>query len=126
MTNANSRRATRDTGSREAPEKAATEVTFAKEDHWELRLYVAGPTPRSLAAVANLKRICERHPIGKFNVEVIDLIKKPELAKGDQIVAVPTLVRRLPGSVRKFIGHMWDAEQVFAGLQLYPCGHEGV
>jgi circadian clock protein KaiB len=85
---------------------------------WELRLYVAGQTPKSVAAFANLKRICETHLAGKYRVEVIDLLDNPQLARGDEIVAIPTLVRNLPVPVRKIIGDLSNTERVLVGLQL--------
>lgn len=85
-----------------------------------LRLYVAGQTPKSLAAFANLKRICEEHLAGRYTIEVIDLAEHPRLASGDQIVAVPTLVRRLPPPLRKIIGDLSDTEKVLVGLDLRP------
>jgi circadian clock protein KaiB len=85
---------------------------------WQLRLYVAGQTPRSVTAFANLKRICEEHLAGKFEIEVIDLITNPRLAKDDQIVAIPTLVRKLPEPIRKIIGDLSDTERTLVGLQL--------
>jgi circadian clock protein KaiB len=88
------------------------------EKIWELRLYVAGQTPRSLAAFANLKKICEEHLAGQYHIEVIDLIKKPQLASGDQILAIPTLVRKLPEPIRKIIGDLSDTERVLVGLNL--------
>ena len=88
------------------------------EKVWELRLYVAGQTPRSLAAFANLKKICEEHLAGQYHIEVIDLIKKPQLASGDQILAIPTLVRKLPEPIRKIIGDLSDTERVLVGLNL--------
>ncbi len=91
------------------------------EDFWELRLYVAGPTPKSLTAFANLKKICEEHLAGKYRVEIIDLLKNPTLAKGDQILAVPTLVRKLPEPVRKIIGDLSNTERVLVGLDLRPA-----
>ena len=89
-----------------------------KEKVWELRLYVAGQTPRSLAAFANLKKICEEHLAGQYHIEVIDLLKKPQLASGDQILAIPTLVRKLPEPIRKIIGDLSDTERVLVGLNL--------
>jgi circadian clock protein KaiB len=89
-------------------------------DTWELRLYVAGQTSRSLAAFANLKRICEEHLKGKYKIEVVDLLNNPQLAKGDQILAVPTLVRKLPPPVKKIIGDLSNAERVLVGLNLRP------
>ena len=87
---------------------------------WELRLYVAGQTAKSLAAFANLKRICEEHLAGQYTIEVIDLLKNPTLAKGDQILAIPTLVRRLPNPVRKIIGDLSNTERVLVGLDVRP------
>jgi circadian clock protein KaiB len=93
----------------------------AADDRWNLRLYVAGQTPKSLAALANLKRVCEEHLAGKYTIEVIDLLVNPQLARGDQIVAIPTLVRKLPEPMRRIIGDMSNAERVLVGLQLRPC-----
>ena len=87
---------------------------------WNLRLYVAGQTPKSIAAFSNLKRVCEDHLPGKYDIEVIDLMKNPQLAQGDQIVAIPTLVRKLPEPVRKIIGDLSNTERVLVGLQLRP------
>lgn len=85
---------------------------------YELRLYVAGQTPKSLAAFANLKKICEEHLTGQYNIEVIDLLKKPQLASGDQILAIPTLVRKLPEPIKKIIGDLSNTERVLVGLDL--------
>ena len=85
---------------------------------WQLRLYVAGQTPKSLAAFSNLKRICENHLKGRYRIEVIDLVEQPQLSRGDQIVAIPTLVRKLPVPVRKIIGDLSDTERVLVGLDL--------
>jgi len=85
---------------------------------WQLRLYVAGQTPKSLAAFSNLKQICENHLKGQYSIEVIDLIERPLLSRGDQIVAIPTLVRKLPVPVRKIIGDLSDTERVLVGLDL--------
>lgn len=87
---------------------------------WELRLYVAGQTPKSITAFNNLKKVCEEHLAGKYKIEVVDLIKNPQLAQGDQIVAIPTLVRKLPSPVRKIIGDLSNTERVLVGLQLRP------
>lgn len=96
-------------------------VTTPSDDGaWRLRLYVAGQTPRSLAAMVNLRRICEEHLLGRYNVEIIDLIERPQLAAGDQIVAVPTLVRRLPPPLKRIIGDLSDKEKVLVGLELKP------
>jgi len=89
-------------------------------ENWELRLYVAGQTPRAITAFANLKKICEEHLSGKYQIEVVDLLKNPQLAKGDQILAVPTLVRKLPVPVRKIIGDLSNTERVLVGLDLRP------
>ena len=86
-----------------------------------LRLYTAGQTPRSIKAFANLKKICETHLTGKYRVEVIDLIQSPQLAAGDQILAVPTLVRRLPEPVRKIIGDLSNTDRVLVGLDIRPA-----
>lgn len=87
---------------------------------WELRLYVAGTTPKSIEAFSNLKRICEQHLAGKYRIEVIDLLENPRLARGDQILAIPTLVRRLPQPLKKIIGDLSDTERVLVGLNLRP------
>jgi len=92
----------------------------AKKKLWELRLYVAGQTPKSLAAFANLKAICEEHVPGCYEIEVIDLLVNPQLAKGDQIIAIPTLVRKLPVPIRKIIGDLSNTERVLVGLDLRP------
>jgi circadian clock protein KaiB len=88
------------------------------EDKWMLRLYTAGQSPRSLAALDNLKRICEEHLSGRYSIEVVDLLKNPRLAKDDEIVAIPTLVRQLPPPLRKIIGDLSDTERALVGLQL--------
>ena len=87
---------------------------------WELRLYVAGQTPRAITAFANLRRICEEHLKDKYRIEVIDLLLNPQLARGDQILAVPTLVRKLPVPVRKIIGDLSNTERVLVGLDMRP------
>lgn len=88
------------------------------EAEWELKLYVAGQTPKSLQAFANLKRICDEHLAGKYHINVIDLAKQPQLASGDQILALPTVVRSLPAPIRKIIGNLSDTERVLVGLDL--------
>jgi circadian clock protein KaiB len=88
--------------------------------HYRLRLYVAGQTPRSLSAFSNLKKICDEHLKGRYELEIIDLLQKPQLARGDQILAVPTLVRRLPEPVKKIIGDLSNTERVLVGLDLRP------
>ncbi len=91
-----------------------------ESEQWDLRLYIAGQTPRAIAALENLKRICEEHLAGKYHIEVVDLLQNPQLARGDQILAVPTLVRKLPEPVRKIIGDLSNAERVLVGLDLRP------
>jgi circadian clock protein KaiB len=88
---------------------------------WELRLYVAGQTPKSIAAFANLKRLCEEHLSGRYQIEIIDLLENPQLAAGDQIIAIPTLVRKLPEPLRRIVGDLRDTERVLVGLQLRPA-----
>ena len=89
---------------------------------WHLRLYTAGQTAKSLAAFTNLKQICEEHLKGKYTIEVVDLMENPKLAKGDQILAIPTLVRKLPPPIRKIIGDLSNTERVLVGLNLTPAG----
>lgn len=89
---------------------------------WELRLYVAGMTPTSIRAFENLKKLCEEHLHGAYRIQVVDLLEKPMLARGDQIIAVPTLVRRLPTPVKKIIGDLSNTERVLVGLDLRPAG----
>jgi circadian clock protein KaiB len=93
----------------------------AAEETWELRLYVAGQTPKSLTAFANLKKLCEAHLAGRYKIEVIDLLKQPQLAAGDQIVAIPTLVRKLPEPLRRIVGDLSNTERALVGLQLRPA-----
>jgi circadian clock protein KaiB len=88
---------------------------------WQLRLYVAGQTPKSQTAFENLKQICENHLKGLYRIQVIDLLEKPHLSKGDQILALPTLVRKLPQPIRKIIGDLSDTERVLVGLDLRPA-----
>jgi circadian clock protein KaiB len=88
---------------------------------WELRLYVAGQTPKSMAAFSNLKKLCEEHLQGQYRIEVIDLLENPALAKGDQIFAIPTLVRKLPEPIKKIIGDLSNKERVLVGLNLIPA-----
>jgi circadian clock protein KaiB len=93
-------------------------------DAWALRLYVAGQTPKCMTAFANLKTICEEHLAGKYHIEIIDLLKDPKLAQGDQILAIPTLVRKLPQPVRKIIGDLSNTERVLVGLDIRPVERE--
>jgi len=98
--------------------------TAVSADHevWQLRLYVAGQTPKSLAAFNNLKAICDEHLAGRYQIEVIDLLEHPQLAAGDQIVAIPTLVRKLPEPLRKIVGDLRNTERTLVGLHLRPMG----
>jgi circadian clock protein KaiB len=91
------------------------------DERWELRLYVAGKTEKSVTALNNLKRYCEEHLKGQYKIEVIDLVVKPQLAEGDQILAVPTLVRKVPEPIRKIIGDLSDKEKVLVGLNIIPA-----
>ena len=90
------------------------------QNPYHLRLYVAGQTTRSVAALANLKRVCEEHLPGRYDIEVIDLMRSPQLAAGDQILAVPTLVRRLPAPLKRIIGDLSNTEKVLVGLDIRP------
>jgi circadian clock protein KaiB len=90
----------------------------AKAEKWELRLYTAGQSPKSLAAVRNLKKVCEEHLPGRYEIEIVDLLANPRLAKDHQIVAIPTLVRKLPNPMRKIIGDLSDTERALVGLEL--------
>jgi circadian clock protein KaiB len=92
----------------------------ARKGHYNLRLYVAGQTPKSLSAISNLKSICEEHLAGLYTIEVIDLLLNPQLAAGDQILAVPTLVRRLPPPIKRIIGNLSDTDRVLVGLDIRP------
>jgi len=108
----------------ETEPKTLAEETAAKQpdpDIWELRLYVAGKSAKSITAFQNLTRICEEHLPGKYKIEVVDLLVHPQLAKGDQIVAIPTLVRKLPEPIRKVIGDLSNIERTLVGLQLRPA-----
>jgi circadian clock protein KaiB len=96
---------------------------MAKEKAWQLRLYIAGETPRSQTALSNLKKYCETHLKGQYEIEVIDLLVRPQLAEGDQIFAVPTLVRKVPVPIRKIIGDLSDEEKVLVGLNIIPVGN---
>ena len=100
---------------RQKPKKRA-----APEETWALRLYIAGQSPKSLAAFENLTKICEEHLKGRYSIQVIDLLENPKLAHDDQIVAIPTLMRKLPEPIRKIIGDLSDTERTLVGLQLRP------
>ena len=91
-----------------------------KEKKWELRLYIAGKTPKSVTALTNLKKYCEAHLKGEYHLEVIDLLLTPQLAEGDQIFAIPTLVRKVPEPIRKIIGDLSNEEKVLVGLNIRP------
>ena len=91
-----------------------------QEQTWELRLYIAGQTLKSVTALKNLKKYCETHLQGKYQIEVIDLLVKPQLAEGDQIFAIPTLVRKVPEPIRKIIGDLSNEEKVLVGLNIVP------
>lgn len=120
------------TSKRTASRKRAKNAPARKMNHrearpfkhpvWELRLYVAGMTPTSIRAFENLKRLCEEHMHGAYKIQVVDLLERPTLARGDQIIAVPTLVRRLPTPVKKIIGDLSNTERVLVGLDLRPAG----
>jgi circadian clock protein KaiB len=98
----------------------ASQAEGAKPPRWNLRLYVAGQTPRSMTAFRNLKNICEEYLKGEYHIEVVDLMENPTLARGDQILAVPTLVRKLPQPIRKIIGDLSNTERVLVGLDIQP------
>lgn len=91
-----------------------------QEERWELRLYIAGQTPKSTLALQNITRYCEEHLPGQYSIEVVDLLKTPQLAEGDQIFAIPTLVRKLPEPIRKIIGDLSNEEKVLVGLNIRP------
>lgn len=101
-------------------ETAEDEIGAGSNEFWDLRLYVAGQTPKSMAAIANLKRLCEEHLPGRYRIEVVDLVENPKLARSDQILAIPTLVRRLPNPIRKVIGDLSNSERVLVGLDIQP------
>jgi circadian clock protein KaiB len=98
----------------------AAKAARAPHAEWQLRLYVAGATAKSVAALANLRRLCEEHLPGRYDIEVIDLLVNPKLAAGDQILAVPTLVRKFPEPLRKIIGDLSNEERVLVGLDIKP------
>lgn len=102
------------------PEVKKTRKIVPKKEMWLLRLYVAGQTPNSVRAIENIKRICEEFLKGRYALEVVDIYQQPVLAKGDQIIAVPTLIKKLPQPLRKFIGDMSATERILVGLDLRP------
>ena len=93
---------------------------MAKKEKWELRLYIAGQTPKSVLALKNITKYCKEHLEGQYSIEVVDLLKNPQLAEGDQIFPIPTLVRKFPEPLRKIIGDLSDEEQVLVGLNIRP------
>ncbi len=101
---------------------ANSEAEHSPNKLWQLRLYVAGQSPKCLTAFANLKKICEQHMAGQYEIEIIDLMERPQLAHGDQILAIPTLVRKLPEPMRKIIGDLSNTERVLVGLDLRRAG----
>jgi circadian clock protein KaiB len=102
------------------PRTKEAKGTTADPDMWDLRLYVAGQSPKSMRAFTNLKSFCEKHLAGRFRIEVVDLLKNPQLAAGDQILAIPTLVRKIPAPMRKIIGDMSNEERTLVGFDLRP------
>lgn len=101
--------------------QTSAEPVLSDSETFLLRLYVAGQTPKCMRAFANLKRICEEHLAGRYHIEMVDLLQNPQLARGDQILAVPTLVRRLPEPIKKIIGDLSNTERVLVGLDLRPA-----
>jgi circadian clock protein KaiB len=97
---------------------------IAKEEKWELRLYIAGQTPKSVLALSNITQYCKEHLAGKYSIEVIDLLKNPKLAEGDQIFAIPTLVRKFPEPLRRIIGDLSNKEKVLVGLNIRVMNKE--
>jgi circadian clock protein KaiB len=102
--------------------KPETVIMSTDMKKWNLRLYVAGQTPKSIVALANLKRICEEHMNGQYRIEVVDLMENPQLARRDQIVAIPTLIRELPSPIKRIIGDLSNTERVLVGLDVAPPG----
>jgi len=103
------------------PAKKRRPARTSGSDFYRLRLYIAGQTPNSIAAIANLEKICEDSLEGRYRIEVVDLLEKPQLAKGDQIIAIPTLVRQLPRPVKSIIGNLSKTDRVLVGLDLRPA-----
>lgn len=108
-----------------APADRPPQSESSAKDIWDLRLYIAGQSPKSVAAFANLKKLCEQHLQGRYRIEIIDLLAHPQLAAGDQIVAIPTLVRKLPEPLRKIVGDLSNTERTLVGLQLRPANKLG-
>ncbi len=107
-------------GERSLEERLADAAAAPGEGRYVLRLYVTGQTPRSLRAIQNIRRICEEHLSGRYDLEVIDIYQRPSLAKGEKIIAAPTLVKSLPAPIRRFVGDLSDTEKVLFGLDLVP------
>ena len=107
------------------PRTRATRKPAPAGEFYDLRLYVAGQTSRSLAALTNLRKICKEHLAGRYRIRVIDLLKHPQLARGDQILALPTLVRKLPEPIRKLVGDLSDTDRALVGLDLRPRSPTG-
>jgi circadian clock protein KaiB len=101
-----------------APKARSSKKQKPEEEKWNLRLYVAGQTPKSLTAFSNLKRLCEEHLAGRYTIEVVDLARQPHLAMSDQIVALPTLVRKLPEPIKRIVGDLSNVERVVVGMEL--------
>src|SRR5439155_17459155 len=101
-------------------EKPMKPSVLTVEKSWKLRLYIAGQTPKSITALANLKKICDEHLVNQYSIEIIDLVRHPELARKDQILAIPTLVRSLPPPLKKIIGDLSNSEKVLLGLDMEP------
>jgi circadian clock protein KaiB len=108
--------------SKKAKAAGTVKVGGGADGHWNLRLYVAGQSPKSVTAMNNLKRLCEQHIPGQYTIEVIDLLKNPQLAQVDQILAIPTLVRKLPEPMKRVIGDLSDTERTMIGLDLRQMG----
>ena len=106
------------TKSKKVSKPATRKKTAGDPNHWNLRLYVAGQTPKSVAAIANLRRFCEEHLAGRYSIEVVDLMENPKLARAHDIVAIPTLVRSLPAPMRKIIGDLSNRERVLVGFDI--------
>jgi circadian clock protein KaiB len=105
--------------------KPKTKAKPEAAETWNLRLYIAGQTPKSVTALANLKRICDEHLAGRYSIEVVDLLKNPQLARGDQILAIPTLIRKLPEPLKRIIGDLSNTERALVGLDLKPTDSTG-
>ena len=108
------------TSSSSAPHASRVSTSTSDPEFWDLRLYVAGQSPKSLRAFTNLRNFCEKHLDGKYRIEVIDLLKSPQLAAGDQILAIPTLVRRVPTPMKRIIGDLSSEERTLVGFDLRP------